>query len=243
MAQVTYNLPAITPQWPTAQFQRQVSAPLTAGMPDPASVERQKEEYLRALEGQREHFTAALDQQRHEYLDHLHNQALRQKREIDLAVDQQVKQQEMALTQEYNQQRLQLSHRIHQQRGTLEQKAIHLKAEYAQGKMQEELMAKQYELHMARQEAERQFAADMLRLQQFGLGQAAAPAAPPGYATCTVHQPAPSCAKAYTSYTPPPVSALEATASYAPTPHVSPSYTPPPVGMAPLARPCGYGGA
>jgi len=236
-------------------------------MPDPASVERQKEEYQRALEDQLESFTAALDQQRQEYLDHLHNQAQRQKKEIELAVDQQVKQQEMVLTQEHNRQRLQLSQRIHQQRGILEQKAIHLKAEYAHGKMQEEIAAKQYELQAARQEAERQFAADMQRLQQHGLGQQMHPPLSPGYSACSIHQPfvpgPPGVIKPCGSYMPPPVSALEATASYAPAP--SASYTPPPVAGVPApagspwrvttttvtqpppqacpGRPCGYGGA
>merc|ERR1719284_163954 len=70
---------------------------LTAGLPDPASVERQKAGYLRTLEEQEKQSTVVLDQQRKQQLEYIQQQADQQRKQLYMEIDQQVKHQEMAL--------------------------------------------------------------------------------------------------------------------------------------------------
>ncbi|CAJ1347876.1 unnamed protein product, partial [Effrenium voratum] len=143
---------------------------LTSGLPDPSSVERQKENYLHSLEEQEQRSNASLELQRKQQLELIHTQAEQQKKRLFMQIDQQVKTQEMALTQQYNQQLLQLNQQYHQQKAALEQQAMQLTMEYQQQKMQEEMVKKQMELHKEHSEVQARYQSDLQRLHQSGGG-------------------------------------------------------------------------
>lgn len=138
----------------------------TAGLPDPASVERQKHSFLRALDESERNGVAALEQQRKQHMEYVCQQAEQQQKQLWIQIDQQVKQSEMALTQQYNQQLLQLNQQYHQQKALLEQQAVQLTVEYQQKAVHEELVRKQYELQREQYEVQQKFHFDMMRLQQ-----------------------------------------------------------------------------
>lgn len=221
-----------SPQWPSPQLQAlaapqfqppATSAPpsLTAGLPDPQSVEMQRDAYLRTLDEQKAQCQSVLDEQRKQHLDYIHSEAEQQKRTLLMQVDQQVKQLEATLAQQYNQQLMQLTHQYHQQRATLEQQAITLTAEFQQRQVQEEAMVQNFRIAKERSETEQRFAAEMQRLQW----QSQRPSVPHmGYVPPdmpTAH---------HQSYTPPPVGAnADMYRGWA-------SYTPPPVTSAPQSQ-------
>merc|ERR1719395_452914 len=86
-----------------------------AGMPDPATIAKQKDGYMKTLDEQLKQGTTVLDQQMKYQKDYLYAQADQQKKQYIMEVDQQVKTQEMGLSQQYNQQKKQYIMEVDQQ--------------------------------------------------------------------------------------------------------------------------------
>ena len=145
-----HQLPAMPPNWqfhaPANSVQPNLVPDLTAGLPDPAAVERQKAHYLMQLSDQETRTQASLDTQKQQHMNYINTQAEKQEKQLFMQIDQQVKQQEMALTQQYNQQLLHLNQQYHHQKAALEQQAMQLTMEYQQRSMQDEMMRKQLQL-------------------------------------------------------------------------------------------------
>eukprot|EP00439_Symbiodinium_sp_Y106_P038259 s407_g4.t1 len=235
---------------------------LTSGLPDPSSVERQKENYLHALEEQEQRSSQSLELQRKQQLELINTQAEQQKKRLFMQIDQQVKTQEMALTQQYNQQLLQLNQQYHQQKAALEQQAMQLTMEYQQQKMHEEMVKKQMELHREHYEVQARFQQDMQKMQgppRQGPGPTQDPMGPTGGGYLPpmvqtggggsfVPPPVPNGAymppqlQSSGSYVPPPMPVMPdmapgAGATYVPSYTGSGSYVPPPGGCNGIVQP------
>merc|ERR1719428_1405356 len=88
---------------------------LTAGIPDPATIAKQKDAYLKMLDEQLRQGTAVLDQQVKYQRDYLAVQVEQQKKQFLMQLDQQLKTHEMTLTQQYNEQLMALQMQAAQQ--------------------------------------------------------------------------------------------------------------------------------
>eukprot|EP00392_Amoebophrya_sp_AT5.2_P001107 g1109.t1 len=123
-----------------------------AGLPDPTSVQKQKETYLRLLDSQLQQGVQALDVQLKQQRDAINSQAEQQKKAFDMQVDMEVKAQEMQLQQQYQEQHLQLQQQAQQQKSQLEQQAMQLSMDYQQKKAEEEMQKAHYEMERQQQE-------------------------------------------------------------------------------------------
>jgi len=169
----TPSTPFITPQapsYPSSPRPCVLAEPkppptLTAGLPDPVSVDRQKNAYSRGLDDQLKHGTDVLAQQLKQQSEYLAEVGAQQKRQYMLAVDQEIKQQEMMLAQQHNEQLLMLQQAAQQQKSALEQQANALVLEYNQKKAQEELLQKQYEYAQEHYELQLKYQEELRDLQ------------------------------------------------------------------------------
>eukprot|EP00927_Polykrikos_kofoidii_P011872 TRINITY_DN15079_c0_g1_i1.p1 TRINITY_DN15079_c0_g1~~TRINITY_DN15079_c0_g1_i1.p1 ORF type:complete len:303 (+),score=41.88 TRINITY_DN15079_c0_g1_i1:97-909(+) len=125
---------------------------MSACIPDPAAIARQKEVYLKMLDEQLKQGISVLDQQAKYQRDHLSVQCDQQKKQFLMQLDQQMKKQEMVLTQQYNEQLLQLQMQAGTQKAALEQQAMHLSMEYEQRKAEEQMYRQQYEIEQQQRE-------------------------------------------------------------------------------------------
>jgi hypothetical protein len=179
-------LPTIT----TPQPDGTLNAPpkLTSGLPDPASIAKQRESYLKALEEQERQAVAVLEQQRVQQVSLLRAQGDQQKKKFFLEVNQQVQQNDIVLTQQHSEQMMVLNQQYSQQRGVLENQANALIMEYQQKKAQEDMQMQQYALQVQQFSAQQKYNEEMTRLN----GQ--------------THQVEGALAQAYaSSYLPPPI--------------------------------------
>lgn len=138
--------------------------PLTEGIPDPAAVQRQKEQYARSLEDQLRKGVEVLAATHKQQTDLLHAQANQEKHRYNIALDQQVKQRELELSQQYNEQLMRLQQAAQVQRADLEQQACGLTLEYQQKKVQEEYMAQQQGIQKQHCEAQTRLDSDIQKL-------------------------------------------------------------------------------
>ncbi|CAJ1411532.1 unnamed protein product [Effrenium voratum] len=143
----------------------QLPASLTAGLPDPSSIERQKSSYARGLEEQLRHGTDVLAQQLKQQSDYLFAMGDQRKRQYALQVDQEIKQREMELAQQHNEQLLLLQQAAQQQKSALEHQANALLLEYNQKKAQEDLAYQQYQFQKRQYETQLQYNEEMKELQ------------------------------------------------------------------------------
>jgi hypothetical protein len=151
---VQSSLAAPAPTMPMAQMSTpgmhpgMVSMPqsLTAGMPDPDAVKKQKEDYLKMLDDQLKQGVASLEHQLKYQRDSQHMQAEQQKKQLVMQIDRDLKTKELELSQQFNQQMMNLQQQASQQKAALEQQAMQLIMEYQQKKSEEELMEQQYKL-------------------------------------------------------------------------------------------------
>lgn len=137
---------------------------LTAAIPDPETIRKQKEVYAADLEQQLKKGVELLGQAHKEQADLLRAAANQEKHRYNLAMDQQVKQQELILSQQYNEQLMNLQQAAQQQRAELEQQACALTLEYQQRKVREEFMVQQAEIAKQHQDAQSRLASDMDKL-------------------------------------------------------------------------------
>jgi len=74
---------------------------LTQGLPEPGTVQRQKDEHVRNLDDQLRKGAIQLDAEHKQQRDTMHQAAEEQKKQFGLKVDQQVKMQEMDLDHQF----------------------------------------------------------------------------------------------------------------------------------------------
>ena len=74
--------------------------PLTAGMPDPATIAKQKDAYMKMLDEQVKQGTLVLEAQVKHQKEYLLGQADQQKKQFIMQIDMEVMQQSMALDQQ-----------------------------------------------------------------------------------------------------------------------------------------------
>lgn len=149
----------------SAPVEPQVPPSLTAGLPDPTSIERQKSAYSRGLDDQLKHGTEVLAQQLKQQSDNLFAMGDQRKRQYALQVDQEIKQREMELAQQHNEQLLLLQQAAQQQKSALEHQANALLLEFNQKKAQEDLAYQQYQFQKQQYETQLQYNDEMKELQ------------------------------------------------------------------------------
>jgi len=139
---------AIGPVTPCDKWVPQSGPPLslTQGMPDPATVQKQKDGYVRTLDDQLRQGSATLDNQHRSQRDTMHQAAEEQKKQFGMQIDQQVKLQEMDLDQQFLQVLQYVKQQATRQRAQLEQQAMQLSFEYQEKKVEEDMLAHQFEL-------------------------------------------------------------------------------------------------
>merc|ERR1719335_1077340 len=115
-------------------------------MPDPAMVQKQKEGYVRTLDDQLRQGTATLDNQHKQQRDLMHQAAEEQKKQFGIQIDQQVRMQEMDLDQQFLHVLQCVKQQATRQRAQLEQQAMQLSFEYQEKKVEEDMLAHQFEL-------------------------------------------------------------------------------------------------
>lgn len=138
---------------------------LTSGLPDPESIAKQREQYLKALEEQERQAIAVLEQQRAQQVGLLRAQGDQQKKKFFLEVNQQVSQNDIVLTQQHSEQMMVLNQQYSQQRGILENQANTLIMEYQQKKAQEDMLMRQYALQVEQFGSQQKYNDEMVRLQ------------------------------------------------------------------------------
>jgi len=147
------------------QFQaQQPPMSLTVGMPDPATIAKQKDAYSKMLEQQLKQGITVLDAQVKHQKDYLVAQADQQKKQFTMQIEMEVKQQEMQLQQQYAEQTMALQQQAAQQKAALEQQAMQLTMEYQQKKAEEDMQRQQFEMEKQQAEMQAKMSADMQKL-------------------------------------------------------------------------------
>lgn len=142
-----FPVPTTVVMPPGAQGPRAVMHPGRAPpLPDPASIEEQKQAYSKSLDLQLEQGNASLKAQNDDRKRQLHEEADKRKAALILQIDQAMKVQEMALDEQTHQAMLSLKQAFYEQRAALDHQAASLTLEYQQRKMQEEFIATQTEM-------------------------------------------------------------------------------------------------
>lgn len=119
---------------------------LTQNIPDPATVQRQKEGYVRNLDDQLRQGAVVLDGEHKQRRDAMNQAADTQKKQFAQQIDQQVKMQEMDLDHQFLQVLQYVKQQATRQRAQLEQQAMQLSFEYQEKKVEEDMMSHQFEL-------------------------------------------------------------------------------------------------
>lgn len=132
--------------------------PAAAPLPDPASIDEQKQAYSRSLDLQLEHGNASLKAQNDERKRQLYEAAEQRKQALILQIDQAMKVQEMALDEQTHQAMMQLKQAFYEQRAALDHQAASLTLEYQQRKMHEEFASTQAEMQRQYLENQQQLA-------------------------------------------------------------------------------------
>lgn len=127
---------------------------LTEGLPDPKSVESQKQAYSQSIEAQLRQETGALAQRNQAQKQSLAQMVQQQKAQYNLQMDQYLQQQAMAVDQQANAEMMMLQEAAMAQKMALEQQAAGLTLEYQQRKAQEEMMAREYQIQKQYYDAE-----------------------------------------------------------------------------------------
>lgn len=119
---------------------------LTEGLPCPQSIEKQKQAYLKTLDAQLHQGTQAIVEQTRVKKEMLTQAVQSQKKQYKLQIEQRLRLQEMEVDQQLNTQVMGLQHAALEEKAKLDRQASALKMEYEQRKLQEDILAKQYQL-------------------------------------------------------------------------------------------------
>lgn len=148
----------------SGEFPDPAPARLTAGIPDPKSIDYQKANHVRNLDEHLAQGTHAIQQQLKQQTDYIYAVGEQKKRQYSLQIDQEIKQEEMALTQKNNEQILMLQRAVQQQKAALDHQANALMLDFNQKKAHEDLMLQQYEFQKKHHETQLKFAEEMRSL-------------------------------------------------------------------------------
>ncbi|CAE8712002.1 unnamed protein product [Polarella glacialis] len=190
---------------------------LTANMPDPASIESQKDAYSRSLEEQARKGEELLKMQQKQQVDAIYQASEAQKKQLLCQIDQQAKQQELEISQRYAQQVMSLQQEFQNQKMILERQAHDLAMEYQKRKSQEDMLHQQYEMQRAHYDDQVRMMKEIHQAQQAHEDQAQQTYAQ--QAAVQQPQPQPQPQQAATgSYVPPPQQGMARSSSYVPPP-------------------------
>merc|ERR1719503_331977 len=139
---------------------------LTEGIPNPATIQSQKDGYAKALEKQYQDGAAAIAAEVRVRKEMLQEQAKQQKAQYTLQVQSQLQAQNLLLDQQMNSQLMMLQEAAMSQKSALEQQAAALTLEYQQKKAEEDLLGKQYEIQKQYYDAETKLAAQFQKVTQ-----------------------------------------------------------------------------
>lgn len=120
---------------------------LTANIPDPAAVAAQKDQHLRNLDAQLQQGLLTIDQTFKEKREGMFAQAEKQKVDFYMKVDQEVKMQELDLDKQFLSVVQYVKQEATRQRALLQQQAMTLTFQYQERKVEEDMLAQQFELH------------------------------------------------------------------------------------------------
>jgi hypothetical protein len=135
-------------------------------LPDPASIEKQKDGYTQMLNEQLNQGNSILQQQMKHQSDYITAEGEQKKKEYAMKIDQEVLQKNMALQQQHAQQSMNLAQQAAAQKAALEAQAMQLTMEYHQVEAKEMMDRKQYEMRKAQYELEKKLQEDMANLQR-----------------------------------------------------------------------------
>lgn len=135
--------------------------PLTAGMPSPEAIQKQKDAYIKILEDQLAQGVNALDTQVKNQKEYSAAQAEQRKKQFIMQVENQAKQQELQLLQKHAEQRLALLRQAAQQKAVLEQQATALTLEYQKKKAEEDVQNLQFEMERQHSDVQVQMVTEM----------------------------------------------------------------------------------
>merc|ERR1719491_776427 len=138
---------------------------MTADMPDPESIAKQKAVHLKDLNATEKQTLDALEEQRKQHLAIIHQQAEQQRQQVLEQIVHEGKRMEVSLGQDFTQQVAQTKMKYSNLRSALEQQAISLTAEYQQKHVQDVAMKQQAELRQENAKSELKFMAEMQQLQ------------------------------------------------------------------------------
>lgn len=131
-------------------------ASLTSGMPDPNTIQQQKDGYVASLDEQLRNGAGALNLQVKEQRENVRMQAEQQKAIFAMQVDQEVRMQEVQVDHKFASQVKELKQQAMRQRALLEQQALQLSMEYQGRKAEEEMMQQHHQLHKESQSLQEQ---------------------------------------------------------------------------------------
>lgn len=136
-------VPGRCPEW-----QPPIAPPasLTQGIPDPSAIMKQKDDYCKGLDQNLRQGAVHLDTQHKQQRETMHAMAERQKAQFMEQIDNQVKMQEMDLDQQFLHVLQHVKQQATRQRAQLEQQAMQLSFEYQEKKVEEDMLAHQFEL-------------------------------------------------------------------------------------------------
>merc|ERR1719245_2741750 len=133
------------PTLPMAQMPAQPQS-LTSGIPDPRSIEHQKQMYYKALDQQLQQAINGVMQQNTQYKQMIDVYAKQYKNEYHASGESSYHKEAMMVDQQANAQLMRLQERAAEYKMVLDQQASALKLEYAEKKSMEDMQMRQYEI-------------------------------------------------------------------------------------------------
>lgn len=133
---------------------------LTAGIPDPQEIAKQKEEYRQRLDAQQTQGEEIINRQTDRQREYLRMQAEQQKALASGQCDQQLRVEEVALEQQYQRQLEELHEGARRQKLLLHKQASDLVLEFNARRTQEEINHRQYGIQLQTWEAEHRMSSE-----------------------------------------------------------------------------------
>lgn len=170
---MAHHCPAVSSSYVPAPIGMTTSVNLTEGIPDPHSIEQQKQAYDRGLAGEMEEHRRRAEHNFREQRTRLKTAGEQQLQIYKVQLEEALKQQELSLAQQFHNQQNEITQVYTSQRSKLEHQAADLKREYQQRKMQEEIIHNQAEMQKDMQEKLAANHEQQMLLQQHQIAQQA----------------------------------------------------------------------
>lgn len=122
-----------------------VPASLTQGIPNPQSIENQKQSHHKTLDDQHVNSVNIMKMQLDHQIEQIRQQSEAQKQHYNLQLDQQTGTQKISLTHQYNKQLMQLREAAHVQKNMLEQQSSSLILDYHTKTAHQDLKVARYD--------------------------------------------------------------------------------------------------